>query len=629
MKLVWFQVQEFQSVKNSGIVQVDDITCLVGKNESGKTALLRALYRLHPNVDTDGVFSVTHDYPRMDVEDYRFSIEEKLRAPAIPIQAGYELDQEELAEIRNLFGEECLKSPMLTVSKNYDNEVVCSLTVDDNKALAYLIDHADFSEEIREAILDAHRPVDPLIAALDEQEETAKEYEYKYVDYTPDSLITVLDEQGWDEEVNRVRAILDTIKTNDLSFYIWDNLLKAHWPKFLYFDEYYQLTGHENIQALMQRESRKQLRPSDHPMLGLVRLARLQLNELLNPNSSVELRNRLEGASNHLTKQVLKYWSQNKHLKMSFDVRPGVYGDPEEMQSGMNIWGGVLDTRRQVTTELGSRSRGFIWFFSFLAWYSEEKRVGGKLILLLDEPGLSLHASAQHDLLRYFEAELVPHHQLIYSTHSPFMVDPYHFERVRMVEDKSMDAEDDAHLENSGTIVFSNILEASPWTLLPLQGALSYQLHQNQPFVEVFKAFTALGNNERKMSQSRDLLDCARSIRPFLADLLGADADNVDRALADLLAQARTGQQVEKQIEDLLDSHESTRTWMVRYLERRKAGLRFGVYEQVPGDGDPSPVEALLYTCPEDDYLWPRRASGQKIPRCPTHNVRLILLKDS
>ena len=62
-----------------------------------------------------------------------------------------------------------------------------------------------------------------------------------------------------------------------------------------------------------------------------------------------------------------------------------------------------------------------------------------KLILLLDEPGLSLHAKAQADLLRYFEEELKPNHQLIYTTHSPFMVDPTHFERVRIVQNLSIE----------------------------------------------------------------------------------------------------------------------------------------------------------------------------------------------
>ena len=129
------------------------------------------------------------------------------------------------------------------------------------------------------------------------------------------------------------------------------------------------MTGHENIEALTQRETAKTLRPSDYPLLGLIRLGRLKLPELVNPTSTIELRGKFEGASNHLTKQVLKYWSQNKHLRMTFDVRPARGGDPAGMQSGTNIWGGVYDTRHQVTTELGSRSRGFVWFFSFLAWY--------------------------------------------------------------------------------------------------------------------------------------------------------------------------------------------------------------------------------------------------------------------
>ena len=68
MKLKWFRVREFQSVRDSGPVKVDDIVCLVGKNEFGKTALLKALYRLNPIVAADGNFNVTLDYPRMEVE---------------------------------------------------------------------------------------------------------------------------------------------------------------------------------------------------------------------------------------------------------------------------------------------------------------------------------------------------------------------------------------------------------------------------------------------------------------------------------------------------------------------------------------------------------------------------------
>ena len=54
---------------------------------------------------------------------------------------------------------------------------------------------------------------------------------------------------------------------------------------------------------------------------GLIELARLNLDEMTNQAERTEaIISKLEGASNHLSKQVLKYWSQNKHLKVKFDV---------------------------------------------------------------------------------------------------------------------------------------------------------------------------------------------------------------------------------------------------------------------------------------------------------------------
>ena len=151
------------------------------------------------------------------------------------------------------------------------------------------------------------------------------------------------------------------------------------------------MTGQDNIEALKQRQQAKQLKPSDYPLLGLIARARLDLDKLLNPNRTQTLKNKLQGASNYLTEQIMKYWSQNKHLQMQFDVRQGLPGDPEGMQTGTNIWGEVFDAVHQASTSLGTRSAGFVWFFSFLAWYAVEKNRDMSLVLLLDEPGLSLH----------------------------------------------------------------------------------------------------------------------------------------------------------------------------------------------------------------------------------------------
>ncbi|XZE18628.1 ATP-dependent nuclease [Pirellulaceae bacterium SH449] len=239
------------------------------------------------------------------------------------------------------------------------------------------------------------------------------------------------------------------------------------------------MVGHVNIETLKQREKENNLHDSDRPMLGLIDLARLNLDELLNPERTEELIAKLEGASNSLSKKILKFWSQNKHLQVKFDVRAARPGDPLEMRSGTNLWGRVDDTVHRVSTQLGSRSKGFLWFFSFLAWFGAQKKQKEPLILLLDEPGLFLHAKAQGDLLAYIEAELKDHHQVLYTTHSPFMIDAKAFDRIRIVEDRSIDATSPLPLGRAGTKVFKDVLEAGESSLFPLQGALGYDIAQS------------------------------------------------------------------------------------------------------------------------------------------------------
>jgi hypothetical protein len=119
------------------------------------------------------------------------------------------------------------------------------------------------------------------------------------------------------------------------------------------------------------------------------------VDELVSPARTEELISKLEGASNHLSRQILKYWPQNKHLTVRFDVRPARSGDPKGLETGTNLLGRVHDSVHLVSTPLGPRSKGFVWFFSFVAWFSKQQKTNQPLILLLDEPGLFLHGKAQ------------------------------------------------------------------------------------------------------------------------------------------------------------------------------------------------------------------------------------------
>ena len=455
MKLTKVHITNFQSIQDSNEFEIGDVTCLVGKNEAGKTALLKALYRLNPLLDKDGQFDPTDDYPRREVSDYEDDVEAGRRSPATVVRATYALEPDDIEAVQAVYGSECLQDaqPTVTLNKGYSNELhVTGLNIDEQAAISYLIDAADLPQQLDGQVRNL-KSANDIRNALADAEQTAG--------------------------VQNLTEILGSFSDRSLESHICSNVIRDRIPKFLYFDEYYQLTGQDNVEDFMQRVSQGVLNDSDHPLLGLIELARLKLDDLTNPQRTERLLAKLEAAANVLTDRALKHWSQNRHLRIKFDIRAAQPGDPPGMTSGTNVWGRVEDTKHMVSTALGTRSRGFIWFFSFLAWYSKIRRDGKNIVLLLDEPGLSLHGKAQGDLLRYFEMELKPHHQLIYSTHSVFMVDPRQFSRVRIVQDLSIERDlDELPEEQQGTKVITEVLDAAPDSLFPLQGALGHEIYQ-------------------------------------------------------------------------------------------------------------------------------------------------------
>ena len=455
MKLIKVRITNFQSILDSNEFEIGDVTCLVGKNESGKTALLKALYRLNPINEADGRFDVTDDYPRGILYDYEEKIDSENQEPAEVIHATYALEDEDIDAVKEVFGPECLKDkePTVTLKKGYSNKLTFSnLSMDTEATLKYLIETSDLPSTVLTNLLEL-KTVEEKVKTLASSEQT--------------------------EASQKLAPILQSVSDHGVPSTVYNQILLNRIPKFLYFDEYYQIKGQENLDSLRDRRTSNTLEDSDRPLLGLIDSARLDLDQILNPRRTESLIARLEAAGNSLTQSMLTYWSQNQHLRMEFDIRPAQPEDPPGMTSGTNIWGRVKDTRHYLTTSLGTRSRGFVWFFSFLAWYQKLRREHKNLILLLDEPGLSLHAKAQEDLLLYFEKELVPYHQLIYTTHSPFLVDPMHFKRVRIVQDLSLESRsEDLSDEQQGTKVITEVLEATSDSLFPLQGALGYEIYQ-------------------------------------------------------------------------------------------------------------------------------------------------------
>lgn len=191
---------------------------------------------------------------------------------------------------------------------------------------------------------------------------------------------------------------------------------------------------------------------------------------ILNPDYERRKRE-LENVANVLTDDVNNYWSQNPDLRVEPDItqstiqiNPGQQSVLDEMK--LRIW----DNRHSLSLPFTDHSAGFQWFFSFLAAFSEYEHSDPPVVILLDEPAVGLHAKAQADFLRFIEERLTKQCQVIYTTHSPFMVQPGKLERVRLVED---------HGKEKGAILSSDVLTRDKDTLFPLQGALGYDLVQH------------------------------------------------------------------------------------------------------------------------------------------------------
>lgn len=116
MKLKSFRVFRYKNVLDSGEVLVEgDVTTLVGMNESGKSTMLDALYRLNPVYGDK--FVELDDYPRW--RRSRDSRNEDLQENS-PIDATFELDQEDLEALEEALGEGVISPGTVRVGRRYN-----------------------------------------------------------------------------------------------------------------------------------------------------------------------------------------------------------------------------------------------------------------------------------------------------------------------------------------------------------------------------------------------------------------------------------------------------------------------------------------------------------------------------
>lgn len=466
MKLESFHVWNFRSINNSGLIDVTQITALLGRNESGKSNLLLALKSLNP-IEGFAELNKIKDFPR------HRRLEECTNDVKV-LSTTWRLTADEKDELTEILPRTATVETV-QIGRNYGGARWVAFNG---------IEPLEFSET------DIRVKLKKIVAAVQAAAEKCEDPHKTNLDAAAKKFDTgalpIRDRHVWAAAAKTHAAALrkamaaadvELTEKQDLLLAEIENLAdeilgdkeahaKArmwaveHLPVFIYLDEYPDFQGHQNISEYLSRKSHGNQTDSDRNFEKLCKVAGLRPSELqtMLDQAKQEERNQLANrASAVVTGEIKRLW-KDRPLKIRFNL------DAQYFDTLISDPNATFD----VEVNLNERSRGFKWFFSFYISFAADTK-GGEAedaILLLDEPGLYLHAKSQSDLLRHLEQDFA--NQILFTTHSPFMVPTHKLDCVRTVSIS----------ESAGTSV-TNDPSGDARTLFPLQAALGYNLAQS------------------------------------------------------------------------------------------------------------------------------------------------------
>ncbi|MDN5547122.1 MAG: AAA family ATPase, partial [Rhodococcus sp. (in: high G+C Gram-positive bacteria)] len=360
----------------------------------------------------------------------------------------------DLRALRDALGEGVVTQVAVTVGRRYNGKCWLRVPVDEARFLRnVLVGHPE-----ADPLLESHMTVASLKEALTPNTALAAD-QADDVEEDPDGN-AIADA----ESLERITSLVGD--ADDLGV-IARGIVLQQMPKFFRFASYQNLEGRVDVSTLRTTKDEQPGASSKQTARALLRLADTDIDSVT--DSEFESRTaELEAVSSDLSREMAEYWSTNPELRIKVEIEPETVQTSNGQTAVVrHLNFRVEDRKHDFTNNFSLRSSGYQWFFSFLAAFSEiEDR--DDVVILLDEPALTLHAKAQRDFLRFINIRLAPVGQVLYTTHSPFMVEQ--IERVRVVED---------HGDDVGSVTTSDALEVGEDSAFPLQAALGYDLSQN------------------------------------------------------------------------------------------------------------------------------------------------------
>jgi len=481
LRLRKFRVQAFRCIHDSGDIVVGDLAAFVGRNESGKTTILQALTML----DKDEFIS------ELDLCD---EMTERLKSEIRIVEGDFELNRDETEIVKERFpGLELKKLKIFRTNKNpeiqYDfDDIKIDQKEDENleywqnitKQLSNFVESIPnyISKKLDTDFFTGNTVKDKQIiqAELDEFSNTIRA-----IATEEQQVISEWEETYTDIIKNVEKILIDNTESEALKKFIGDNL---H-PRFVYFSDYKKILGNINLAEYIKESEDGSAAGIEYiegfdraeTVRNLLYLAELEIEKLEELKSSPsKLIKFLNTASKNLTQRLNPSW-KGEAINVELRLNPG------------NILSVVIsDVHKDGTITntglLNRRAEGFKWTFSFIVNFAAETQRSElkEAILLLDEPARNLHPTQQagiSDLLK----NLAGSNQVLYATHSPFMIFDYTPGNLLVVE---LDRK--KHLSK----IFYDYWKADDATLTPILYGLAKGLVDSITDREV-------GNNSRPL----------------------------------------------------------------------------------------------------------------------------------
>lgn len=490
MTATQFQILNYRNIDDSGWIPLERVTSFVGRNEAGKTALLKALHKFNPAIEEP--YNAQREFPRD-----RFTAEYRDGGDWPVCRVEFQLSTEFYKELSDRLKFSGLPKKVI-LTRYYDG----SLTFDYDTVVPNIpVDPDELASALEVFAKGARR----LAAPAQDQEDATQALRTSLADWADGLKASISDiqdlrtKQGVElltkvrqqsnshakpasaDLIESLQNVVDELRSKAETASLpkqLDDAIESELPVFIYFENYGILDSAVYLPRFLEDLKSEPEEPrvrTINAMFKHVQLSAHEVSELgqeevetaKNSGKPVtqemirhdqerkELRSvKLNSASLDISKKFSQWFGQRRH-KIRYQA-DGHY---------FRIW--VSDDRRpDVDIELESRSKGFQWFFSFYLVFLVESDEGHKdAILLLDEPGMHLHPTAQQELMAFFE-ELSENNPLIYTTHSPFLIDGDHIHRIRPVTED----------ETGHSRISVDSWPQDRETIFPLQAAAGYAM---------------------------------------------------------------------------------------------------------------------------------------------------------